>query len=534
MQPNNYQIGSIVVFIILFIFWSTMLGIFKKKPAYFQKFVADSITYKNTTLNMLFPKSKAGWVVLVISIVFVITGLVLVLYGLNESPLKNSSGINRDPITVTNVESFGNNNSTSTYTPIGYGPVLDKLKVKNWINGNTPDVGGLTVSSGQTAWVDGNGIPISIPTEQFKALYGFIPPSFVYYPKGQSNKDYNGTNYESGREDCMKACTLSNCSAVQTEVPENCSQKSGPTGTGNSCGTNSEFACTLFYDNIRNADDAYWTISKFNPISSPGCFEATGSSCLGKKYYEDSLVPIDLPNMSLKPSESSIKFCDSSITNSNNCVHRPLLTTEYVQTNHPYYLLPINVSKVAGAVNGNYSMVVPTTTFKNGFGTNCGVVNGKLRSCTGQNTCSQGESNLSNSDCWQVSTDTCTGTPFDLSSGASQLQNYKNNYAQASPKPGSNYDDLYSSCYYRQQLTVVQPIQFNCDSSTVTRGCWGSSSILYTENLSDPSNMVACSDTSIIPNSERCQNEGGSLAACTGFPYSCGSNNGTSTLWVKQ
>jgi hypothetical protein len=311
-----------------------------------------------------FPKSKAHFLWLFVgSTLFIIT-LVCLVIGLDRQ--KIASALRRDNTTIENpaaasfgnTETFGDNtSSTTTYKPIGYGPVLDKTKVQNWINGSAGAMG-LNLPADKTAWPDGNGKPIAIPSEQFKSLYGFIPPSFSYYPKGQGTNDYNEINYKTGRENCMKACSLTNCTAVQTEIPENCAQEESPTG-GNSCGSNSAFSCTLFYDTINNADDAYWSIGKFssgNGLSnSPGCFEVTGSSCLGKKYYEDSSIPIELPNTTSKPSQNIVKFCDSTVrttnsagygnksgttcsctnaascNDSNCCIMRPLLTTEYVQ-----------------------------------------------------------------------------------------------------------------------------------------------------------------------------------------------------------
>ena len=76
--------------------------------------------------------------------------------------------------------------------------------------------------------------------------------------------DYNATNYESGRENCMKACSYTNCIAVQTEVPENCSQETSPTGSGDACGSNAGFSCTLFYNNIQDADDGYWLFGNYS------------------------------------------------------------------------------------------------------------------------------------------------------------------------------------------------------------------------------------------------------------------------------
>ncbi len=512
------------------------------------------------------PQSKAGLTILVLTVILFAATLGCGLAGANNQKTNLGIPIDRNTTTVDNpgTSSFGNvehfGSTTTTYKPIGYGPALDKTKVQNWINGNAGSMG-LNLASGKSAWVDGNDVPIQIPTEQFKALYGFIPPSFSYYPKGQTKNDYNETNYKTGREDCMKACSLTNCTAIQTEVPENCAQETDASGTGNACGSNSAFSCTLFFDNIKNADDGYWTLDNFSSgnglSSSPGCFEVTGTSCLGKKYYEASAVPVELPNKISKPSQNIVTFCDSNVTSTNNagygnksgstscsctgtncndtncCVMRPLLTTEYVQNKYPYYSLPINISKVTDDASGDYSMVVPSINYKNGTPSACGIVGSgvsqHLVSCTGSAACG---SNSDTTDCWKVDTNSCSGDPFDMSTGASALSNYKAHYADSK---GKNYDDLYPSCYYRQKLTVVQPVQFNCDSKTVTRGCWGSPSIIYTESLSSPNNFVACSDTTAIPNTQRCQNgTSSSLASCEGFPYSCGSNNGTSTLWVKQ
>jgi hypothetical protein len=524
-------IGAVVVLCSMFVFWAIMFYIYykanisKNPVASYQEFTKNIWSYK------LLPSSKFQLIVGIVSVILFVIFVCLLAKGLNDNGSGGSS-IDRNPV---NVETFGN--SGVTYAPIGYGPVIDKTKVKNWING-TSGISGTTLKTGQTAWLDGNGVPMAIPTDQFKSLYGYIPPSFAYYPKGQTKNDYNFKNYQDGRLNCMKACTLTNCVAVQTEVPENCTQRANVTGNGNSCGSNSEFSCTLFYDNIKNADDAYWNIGNVSSgaglTNSPGCFESTGTSCLGKKYYEDSEVPIDLVNKSIKPSQNPTTFCDSNVTNATNCIKRPLLTTEYVQSNYPYYALPVNASKIKGSISGkgDYSMVVPTKTYKNGSGTSCGVVGGNLVSCGSTKACAQGESSLSSSDCWKIDTASCSGDPYSQSSGATQLQTYKNNYSKADPA-GSNYDDLYPSCYYRQQLTVVGPIQFNCDADTVQRGCWGSPPILYTDSLTSSGDVAACSDTSVIPTMQRCQ-DGTNLAACNGFPFSCGSNNGSNTLWVRQ
>jgi hypothetical protein len=528
-SPNGLVIGAVVDLCVLFVFWLAMFYIYykgnisKNPVASYQEFTKTIWTYK------LLPSSKFQLTVGVISVILLVIFACLLAKGLNNTQF---GGIDRNPTTT---ENFGSD--SVTYVPIGYGPVIDKTKVTNWLNGQS-GISGTTLETGKTAWLDGNGVPMAIPTDQFKALYGYIPPSFAYFPKGQTKNDYNFKNYKEGRQNCMKACTLTNCVAVQTEVPENCTQRANTTGDGNSCGSNSEFSCTLFYDNIKNADDAYWTIGQTSSGSgltnSPGCFETTGTSCLGKKYYEDNETPTGLVNNSIKPSLNPTTFCDSNVVNATNCIKRPLLTTEYVQSNYPYYLLPVNATKLKGSISGagDYSAVVPTKSYKNGTATSCGIVNSKLVSCGSSKACAQGEAGLSSSDCWQIDASVCSGDPYSQSSGATQLQNYKNNYSKVDPA-GSNYDDLYPSCYYRQQLTVVTPVQFNCDANVVQRGCWGSPPILYTDSLTSKADVAACSDTSVIPTSQRCQ-AGTDLAKCNDFPFSCGSNNGTNTLWVRK
>ncbi len=546
-KMDDYLITSIVFFVLAIVFWITLIFFYYSR--------GKNIRIKNFMSNIWKPKysfiPKGPYVYLLfLSFLLFFLAIVLVGKGIKNSTTNLEPSIDNNTVTINALkETFGDSNTPNTpitYKSIGYGPILDKLKVKKWLN---------TVDT--ASWPDGNGNPINIPGSQFKSLYGFIPPSFSYYPKGQTKNDYNKKNYKSGRENCIKACEFTDCTAVQTEVPENCSQKASPTKEGNSCGSNSEFSCTLFYDNIKNADDAYW---KITDGFQKGCFEETDSSCIGKKYYEDNVVPIDLPNKISKPSENIVTFCNSNVKKTNSagygiisgncsctgpvgedscndpncCVMRPLLTTEYTQNKYPFYSLPINVSKVSDAVSegnysGNYSVVVPAINYKNGVASECGIVNNSLVSCLGKTNCG---SNLDKSDCWKIDSTKCTGDTFDKNNTESvlALNNYKSKYKDNN---GKNYNDLYPSCYYRQKLTVVEPIQFNCDPSSTTRGCVGSPSILYTDSLSNSGGFSACSDTSVIPSSQRCQNST-DLAGCSGFPFSCGTSNGTNSLWVRN
>src|SRR6185369_37875 len=231
MPPLNGLIyGAVAVICFMAVVWGIMFYIYYKgtisiNPVEkYKNFAAYTLEYR------FLPKllsSKLILTTMIISVILCALFIGLLAKGLNDTHI---GGIPGGPTTVNNLnkslEHFGNaaleSASTSTYVPIGYGPVIDKTKVKNWVNGKS-SINGLTVKTGETAWLDGNGIPIAIPTNQFKALYGYIPPSFAYFPKGQAKNDYNFENYKEGREKCMQACSLTNCVAVQTEVPENCS-----------------------------------------------------------------------------------------------------------------------------------------------------------------------------------------------------------------------------------------------------------------------------------------------------------------------
>lgn len=572
VEYNNNLIAGIALICFSFIYFIPLLSLaFAQQRGNLTSWTRLK-SFLNSDISPNFQHSPALIVNCIVGFVFIVA-IVIIAIGASKQLANSQPNIDRSNTTVNvpgtsgfgNVENFGD--IQQTYKAIGYGPAMDTVKVQNWLQGSAGSMG-LNLSSGNSAWPDGNGTPISIPTDQFKALYGFIPPSFSYYPKGQATNDYNGTNYQSGREDCMKACSYTNCIAVQTEVPENCSQQAPATGTGNACGTNAAFSCTLFYDSISSADDAYWSLGNYSStagvLQSPGCFEETGSACIGKKYYEDSTTPASLPNKNIKPSSSNVKFCGPNVTKTNGagygivanscscngpvggdgcndancCVMRPIIATEYIQNSHPYFSLPINVSKAATVNTGDYSMVVPSITYKNGTPTSCGIVGSSgsqsLVSCTQSGACASASDT---NDCWTVDPNAapqCTGNAFDQSTGASALSTYQ---ANAASQGGQNYDDLYTSCYYRQQLTAVQPVQFNCDPNTVIRGCSGSPPIIQTSELTNSGGFTACSDTNPITGgilaTNRCQNSS-DVAGCTGFPYSCGTNNGTNSLWIRQ
>jgi len=282
-------------------------------------------------------------------------------------------------------ETFANENGQSgvRYTNVGYGPLVSKNHINNWIRGGIPGA-----PSGFSFWKDPNGMQMDLPSDAFKSIYGFIPPSFEYFPAGQDPSGYNGENYELGRQKCLDACTLTNCTAVQTEVPQNCFhqtvQIAEPTGPGsiptpgeyeNNCIDQASHACTLYYNNIQDADDAYWTINDYFGNGQTGGCQGTDSEgnnligCMGRKYYEDTdpglpqLGPIQIDGTPVKPSESPVKWCDNTVTAPNSgsfyggegctcttqedctdskcCRWRDMLTTESLNNQKPYYNLPI-------------------------------------------------------------------------------------------------------------------------------------------------------------------------------------------------
>ena len=407
------------------------------------------------------------------------------------------------------------NLSTNSFSKIGTGPLIDKAKISNWLNKK-----GVSQSNDSTTvnWkdVDGNIIPIS--GERFRSMYGYIPPSIAYYPMGQANKKYALDNFSEGREKCKQACVKTSCKAVQTEVPENCSQKSSVPGiNSNSCGVGAELSCTLFYDGITNADDAYWTLKK-------EC-----SDCVGRKYYENSSIPIELPVNTSKPSEVSPKYCDYFDSPSEGCIERPLLTTEYLDKIHPYYSLPISAYKADQPVSGSFSNVMPVIEYTNGAQTSCGLVGSELKSCKTKRQC---DNNNDKSECYKVDEKFCNGTAFDEASGASELSAAKKELENGNKDKA--YDKLNESCFYRQKITVPMSIQLNCDPKIVERGCYGSPHTLYTKQLTNSGSYAACSDNSAIPLSQRCQSGLSNLAECTNFPYSCGSKDNSNTLWLRN
>jgi len=566
-SPNSYSIGSYVLFgiigIVLLILAGLQIGVVKGKIG--QSSFFKDITYKNSTVANFLPSTPLKWMLLVFGILLIVP-IALVIVGA-ENQTGNGSGISNAPTAVPSgalKEQFGTGTGTDTYKSIGSGPLIDKIKVNNWINGFLPS----QTTSNFSSWPDGNGNMIQINSTSFKSLYGFMPPSFSYYPEGQQSNNYNASNYQTGRQNCMTACSMTNCIAVQTEVPENCSQKQAPgNSSANTCGNNSTFSCSLFYDSLQNADDGYWTLQHHNTSiggTGSGCMNTSTDACLGNKYYENQTIPTNLPDMNTLPSQSIVKFCGptakktgnsiygtnpgaatcsctgASCTNPNCCIIRDIITTEYIQNTNPYYALPIkiydakSVSAPSGSIPGSYSMVVSALNVDNaGNTTKCGLItdiHGNYSSVASCNTTACQAPGSTN--CWKVDPSKCSGdiytgpnTSGTPNAAATALATFKSGGA-------TDYNLLESSCYYLQLMSQVTPVEFNCPTDTVTRGCVNGPPIIFTSNLSGE--YGACSSNSIIPQSARCQENPSTLSSCTGFPYSCGSNNGSNNLWMRE
>lgn len=490
-----------------------------------------------------------------------------------------------------------------TYKNIGFGPAIDKNSMIKWLN---PSAAG---------WTDGNGNSIILESNKLRTQQGFMPPSFEYFPEGQNSTTYNPDNYENGRRMCMEACNNTDCIALQTEVPQVCYNEIIPlknvipTGIDNdgnivptnkdpenpqfknTCGKNSTHACTLFYNNIEHADDAYFTLAKQKPQN------------VGLKYYEENDFPeISPSNPPTMPSQSNIKWCPSSITepdlnstiyasiSGNNdcsckdgqicddskcCKMRNLLTTEFARNKFPYYNLPIRVDKNPAFPD---SITEAVNIDANGVETCCGICEEidpnnkdkkikKIVSCLKDKCIADGQKN-----CWHIDAkscngpifsegvesteamneflNTCTGkSAFDCSTNPSCEMVNGNCVMSNSSGKSYNFTPLMKNCFYKNQSVVPTIAQAKiektgnvklCDPTKVERGCFGSPNILYIENVGD---IGACSNNSLIPSRERCVNDpiecqptadDPNKCLCKGFPYGCGTAFGSNRLWTKS
>lgn len=421
---------------------------------------------------------------------------------------------------------------------------------------------------------------------EFRSSLGFIPPSFAFYPYGKSDTNYkyyntgdkndpNNLNVK-GNNICMRACSDTNCAAVQIGVPENCAMKKSETlENSHSCGISSEASCTLFYNTIEESDDAYYNL--YNQKLSTG-----RSDYLGEKYYLLGEKPELTPSAGYLPNgeNTPVKWCPSYMpppknynqesvnpnlfntaegadaackcgglnsgsqcTDTNCCKYRPLLTTNGTQAARPYYNIPINfLQKKACAA-------IQTST-----GECCGVCydedgrmkfsscEGKLKGLAGGSTPTWDTANIGPNGKPESSMcedeDKGPKDKIDIACYGEYLVNVARlgKEKAALKLQGCN-------CKFRTRSCIVIGIQPTClekDDTNVQRGCVGDPPILITDQVNitkDKSGKIidngigACDDMSVVPRSFRCEYDDANKL-CTGFAYGCGLESGS--LWVRD
>jgi len=421
---------------------------------------------------------------------------------------------------------------------------------------------------------------------EFRSSFGFIPPSFAFYPYGKANTNYKYYNTGDkndpenlnvkGNNICMRACSDTNCAAVQIGVPENCAMKKSETlPNSHSCGGLSEASCTLFYNTIEESDDAYYTL--YNKNLSTG-----RSDYLGEKYYLLGETPELTPSAGYSPNgeNTPVKWCPSYMpppkhynqeavnqnvfnraegadacgcggimdsgsqcTDTNCCKYRPLLTTNGTQAARPYYNIPINfLQKKACAA-------IQTST-----GECCGVCyddegrmkyiscEGKLKGVAGGSTTTWDTANIGpngkpeSSMCEEK--DKGEKDSSDITCYADYLvDSVTLGKKQAALKlQGCNCTFRTRSC----NIIGIQPTCLDKDDTSVERGCVGDPPILITDKVNITKDatgkiidngITSCDDMKVVPRSFRCEyDDVGKL--CTGFAYGCGPESGS--LWVRD
>jgi hypothetical protein len=437
----------------------------------------------------------------------------------------DSSGT-RISCSIGSVESFSQESGPIIeYKNIGTGPAINVSAMNKW---KTPQ---------EASWKDGNGESIVLKDRNLRTQQGFMPPSFAYFPKGQLVPDnptkdqyYSIDNYQEGRDECMRACTVTNCLAVQTEIPQNCFheiiQIAEPTNTAevdtmsgkeiqaiptnadpnnpeftNTCGNNATQSCSLFYKNLEEADDAYYQLSL-----------GTETNNLGSKYYEYSEDPDTTPSSGY-PSYATVGWCPQNITepdigsvkyaslsglndcgcvgedvcsDENCCKMRNLLTTEFVRNKWPFYNLPMKIEEkptsqtaVCKAVNVKYDGTTEC----------CGMCNvdGKVKpvSCFSDKCIDSNKIN-----CWKVDTSICNGTPFGESSVSTEaMETFLKQCSDKSDtdcandskcslsngkcvmKEPYNFGPLLNSCYFRSSSCIPIQTQVNVDKADNINFC---------------------------------------------------------------
>lgn len=377
-----------------------------------------------------------------------------------------------------------------------------------------------------------NNIPsgLSFKGLTIRNMLGIMPPAFSFYPFGKQSQEYQSNNdtKERGNQTCKEYCSKTNCIAVQTFVPENCAFK-------NNCGLSASYGCTLYYDNIPNADEAYYNIYK--EIDDPKL------SKVGRKYYEKTETPDTTPTYGSSPSNGTVKWCPANVkvtgryvkapnasgnctcTNStsnctdiNCCKTRDLVTTDSAFANKPMYKLPINYF--------SYKTGGKILTAKTKDGKCCGNCNGVYISCPGDK---YSNSTKNNANWWKLDMNNSylgvTGDPVvdckDFDIDKNEITNddrdiYKNSKG--------DYDLMAKkSCWFRYNMAGLLDTQMDCNPDNPSHGCQGGPPILSTDNVTvvanDSQYLQACSN---IPADDKCQD--GKL--CTTFPITCDSASG--------
>ena len=545
----------------------------------------------NQINDLLDPKSdlfKVGLIVLLILLLISIGGFCQTeTYNNLQFKIKEYFGL------VACLETVNVNDQN--FCKIGEGPAIDRTAMFNWLG-----TGGILYKNHENQ-------DLVLSGEQYRAINGFLPPSFAYFPYGINTDNYKpedpevsifdpnreGYNVEEGRAMCMQACKDTNCIAVQTEVPQMCYTKrvnkavpkdlivdGMPDGTEffttkNDCKGKATHSCTLFYDNIENSDDAYYQLGK-DAFNNPDI----DFKC-GLKYYENNSAPGITPgnDINVSPSESTVKWCKGDVSiiglnktkyqnvkgkscscigksecdDSNCCVYRDLITSEWARNNTPYFNLPINVTLTEEINNGNPSAICPAKDKNNQC---CGLCpDGKggyeIKSCPMNKQFLDGtlDNPLNFDTWWAVDTERskCLWpelpwwtyiTPVGWVAGLidaytnerRDMEECLEDYAALrDSNPKEAYRKLTSCCGYLDQACVDTIAQPFCGRSRgdVIRGCYGDPAIISLDSIQGE--IGACDNSSVIPPANRCiQDTQGKK--CTGFPYGCK----TGPLWIMQ
>ena len=463
----------------------------------------------------------------------------------------------------------------TTFRKIGTGVAIDSEAMASYL---TSSGGGFDIPYTN---INQSDLQFNISESQHKLQTGFIPPSFTFYPFGKLNKAYNfrtpqknETVNEKGDEICMEACSSTDCVAVQTEVAQNCAFEPLEPGStsSNTCGETSEAGCTLYYSTVEDADDAYWDISNRYTGGEGGTF-------VGEKYYDLAPAPASTPSTNgSKPSRADVPWCGPSITkpdpiqepdydftpqspwatnyekhtqgrgiiaqqevvdelgvsikcscigdttdcnDPNCCKYRELLTSKHSRYKHPFYRIPVS------AIDNSYCEATTDG------GDACGKIDDLLyKSCPKENLLQNPDG-----DYWDTSPQSmeCIGESeealkvcySEMSTHFNDLQDASNTYTKqiVRQKIKTAADKC---CGTQNRACINRVLQPSCDPDVVERGCFGDPPILNVHEISNKSNLKACSDETVIPSTRRCVNQNGLV--CLDFPYSCKSG----TLWIPN